>query len=157
MLCLAVLLFCLLDGSEHRKCFCRNSNYISYMRLICSRNSKRWLYIALSNIFSMLENEYTCKFRCFFEYGSNFGRLKINGKAPIKKESSNSSVNWLDISLPNNFKIFTRTLLQLTGFRGLRHKYFWSLVYQLALKKGIGVYIKKGFLQFFLENLIGAE
>ena len=75
-------------------------------------------------------------FRFFFKYGSNFARLKIDGKTLRKKQRSNSWVN----ELINHYQVISKYLLECyLGQQVLEDwdtkKYFWSLLSQLAWKK----------------------
>lgn len=61
--------------------------------------------------------------------GSKLG-FKINGKTSREIKRLNSSVNWLDISLLNNFKIyFVGIILGPTAFRGLERSLYYQIVW----------------------------
>ena len=65
-------------------------------------------------------------------------------------------MNWLEISLLNNFKIFVGILLGPTAFRGLRHKILFlisTLSTGFKKKELISISGRKSW-NLFLENLI---
>ena len=82
--------------------------------------------------------------------------FRIEGKIPCEKERLNSSDNWFEISLLNNFKISVGILLGPTAFRGLRDKtiFLISILSTGFMKKELISISGRKSWNLFLENLI---